>query len=189
MGWASGELPRQLRWVPRQNLKTNLPKTFETYHENFCYAICALISIPEASDTRSFCQSKHTSRDIRCIKVVIWEMCQCNGACFLDVGGKISWVRDTIKRISREYAGNVPGVMVTYFGMCGKVSWVRETFERISRDCAGNVPVSWCLRFGCGWVNRGYGRQLREYLENRRGMCQCHGACVLDVVGKTSLVR
>jgi hypothetical protein len=36
------------------------------------------------------------------------EMCQCHGACFLDVGGGVSWVRETIKKISREYAGNVP---------------------------------------------------------------------------------
>jgi uncharacterized protein (DUF1330 family) len=30
---------------------------------------------------------------------------------------------------------------------------------------------------------RRYGRQLREYVMNMREMCQCHGACFLDVGG------
>ena len=30
---------------------------------------------------------------------------------------------------------------------------------------------------------RRYGRQLREYVVNMREMCQCHGACFVDVGG------
>ena len=32
-----------------------------------------------------------------------WGMCRCRGACFFDVGGNISWLRETIKRICRQY--------------------------------------------------------------------------------------
>jgi hypothetical protein len=38
----------------------------------------------------------------------MWEMCHFHGACFLDVGGNISWVREKLKRLSREHVGNVP---------------------------------------------------------------------------------
>jgi uncharacterized protein (DUF1330 family) len=38
------------------------------------------------------------------------------------------------------------------------------------------------------WISvrtiRRYGTQLREYVVNMREMCQCHGACCLDVGGK-----
>ena len=46
------------------------------------------------------------------------------------VGGKVSKVRETIKRIYREYGGSggVPGV----FQVDGTVSWARETINRIS---------------------------------------------------------
>jgi hypothetical protein len=39
------------------------------------------------------------------------------------------------------------------------------------------VPSFWI------WVRqiRRYGRQVREYVVDMREMCQCHGACVLDV--------
>ena len=39
------------------------------------------------------------------------------------------------------------------------------------------VPTFWI------WVRkiRRYGRQSREYVMNMREMCQCHGACFLDV--------
>jgi hypothetical protein len=46
----------------------------------------------------------------------VWGMCQCRGACFFDVGGNISWLRETIKRISREYVGNVPASWCLLFG-------------------------------------------------------------------------
>jgi uncharacterized protein (DUF1330 family) len=41
------------------------------------------------------------------------------------------------------------------------------------------VPTFWI------WVReiRRYGKQLREYVVNMREMCQCHGACFLDVGG------
>jgi uncharacterized protein (DUF1330 family) len=41
------------------------------------------------------------------------------------------------------------------------------------------VPTFWI------WVRkiRRYGRQLREYVVNMREMCQCHGACFVDVGG------
>jgi hypothetical protein len=43
-------------------------------------------------------------------------MCQCRGACFIDVGGNISWLRETIKRIYIEYGGNVPASWCLLFG-------------------------------------------------------------------------
>jgi hypothetical protein len=43
-------------------------------------------------------------------------MCQCRGACFIDVGGNMSWLRETIKRISREYGGNVAASWCLLFG-------------------------------------------------------------------------
>ena len=46
------------------------------------------------------------------------EICRCHGACFSDVGEKISWVRETIKKISGECVGNVPMSWCLFFG-CG----------------------------------------------------------------------
>jgi hypothetical protein len=63
-------------------------------------------------------------------------MCQCHGACFLDMGGKVR----RYGRQLREYLENMLGD-----------AWVRETIERISREYAGNVPMSRCLFFGYGW--------------------------------------
>jgi uncharacterized protein (DUF1330 family) len=42
------------------------------------------------------------------------------------------------------------------------------------------VPTFWI------WVrtNLRYVRQVREYVVDMREMCQCHGACVLDVGGQ-----
>jgi hypothetical protein len=45
----------------------------------------------------------------------VWGMCQCHGACFFDVGGNISWLRETIKTICREYGGNVPASWCLFF--------------------------------------------------------------------------
>ena len=53
----------------------------------------------------------------------ILEMCQCHGACFLDVGGKFRGVRETIKTTSRENARNVPVTWCLLFG-CGWESFV-----------------------------------------------------------------
>ena len=43
------------------------------------------------------------------------------------------------------------------------------------------VPTCWM------WVGkiRRYWRQLREYVADMRELCQCHGACVLDVGEKS----
>jgi hypothetical protein len=43
-------------------------------------------------------------------------MCQCRGACFFNVGGNISLLLETIKRICREYGGNVPASWCLRFG-------------------------------------------------------------------------
>ena len=109
------------------------------------------------------------------------EMWQCDGAWFLDLGVLISWVRVTVKRISREYSGNVPLSLCLLLDVGWTISWVRKTSNRISKICwkcasvmvplvrencgaretiekrsrkySGNVSVSWCLLFWCGWEN------------------------------------
>jgi hypothetical protein len=48
----------------------------------------------------------------------VWGMCHCRGACFFNVGGNSTWIRETIKRICREYVGNVPASWCLLFG-CG----------------------------------------------------------------------
>ena len=55
-------------------------------------------------------------RQVREYAMDMLGMCQCHGACVLDVGGKCRGVRETIKRISREYAGNVPASWCLLFG-------------------------------------------------------------------------
>jgi hypothetical protein len=46
----------------------------------------------------------------------VWGMCQCRGACFIDVGGSMSWLRETLERISLEYGGNVAASWCLLFG-------------------------------------------------------------------------
>jgi hypothetical protein len=86
-------------------------------------------------------------RQLREYLETVWGMCQCRGACFIDVGGNISWLRETIKRISREYGGKCASIMVPAFWIC--VGNVRRygTLKRISRECVENVPVSWRLLY------------------------------------------
>ena len=78
-------------------------------------------------------------------------MCQCHGACFLDVGGSIPWVRETTERISRDMEEMCKFHRACFLDVGLENSWIRETIKKISREYAGNVPVSWRLLFGCGW--------------------------------------
>ena len=55
------------------------------------------------------------------------EICQRHGAYFLDVGKKKSQVRETRKRICREYAGNVPMSWCLFLDVGGKFRWYGTT--------------------------------------------------------------
>jgi hypothetical protein len=56
-------------------------------------------------------------RQLREYVVNMGEMCQHHGACFLDLGGTCSYVRETIKRISRECVGECATVVAPAFLM------------------------------------------------------------------------
>jgi hypothetical protein len=96
-------------------------------------------------------KSRGYGRQLREYLENIKEMCQCHGACFLDVGGSIPWVRETIERISRDMEEMCKFHRACFLDVGLENSWIRETIKKISREYAGNVPVSWRLLFGCGW--------------------------------------
>jgi hypothetical protein len=117
----------------------------------------------------------------------VWGMCQCRGACFFDVGGKKSWLREPINNICCEYGGNVPASWCLHFGF-GLDIFVgtgdnSENILKMCGECASVVPPAFLM-----WVGtfRGYGTQLKEYVVNIWEMCQHHGACFLDLGGTFS---
>ena len=97
-----------------------------------------------------------------------------------------TWVRKNRRygRHVREYVMNIWEMCQCHgacFG-CGKEfrgygRQLRENLVEIGK-CA-NVMVPSFLT----WVRkiRRYGRQVKEYVVDMREMCQCYGACVLDV--------
>jgi hypothetical protein len=108
------------------------------------------------------------------------------------------WIRvGNVRRYGRqlrEYLENVWGMCqcrgACFFAVDGNISGLRDTIKRICNEYGGKcasimVPVFWI------WVGnvRRYGRQLRKYLENVWGMCQCRGACFFDVGGNISSLR
>jgi hypothetical protein len=76
------------------------------------------------------------------------EICQCHGACFLEVGGNTSSVRETITNISREDAGHVR-VSWCLRSKCGWENFVDtgDNYENILRTCGKcanvMVPAFW----------------------------------------------
>jgi hypothetical protein len=68
--------------------------------KDLCYAACI---VDVGGTFRGY------GRQLREYLVNMREICQRHGDYFLDVGKKKSLVRETIKRISREYAGKCLG--------------------------------------------------------------------------------
>ncbi len=102
------------------------------------------------------------------------------------MGKKKTQVRETLKRICCEYAGNVPMSLCLLLDVGGKFRW----YGRQLREYVVNMKEM-CQHHGACFLDLGenvrrYTTQLREYLENVWGMCQCRGACFFDVGGNCS---
>ena len=96
-----------------------------------------------------------------------WGMCQCRGVCFIDVGGNMSWLRETIKRISREYWGNVPASWCLLFGFVWEMFvGTGDNYENISRmcgECANVVAPAFDVGGNISWLRETIKRICREY--------------------------
>jgi hypothetical protein len=84
----------------------------------------------------------------------------CHGACFIDVGGNISWLRETIKRICREYGGNAPAswfwlyvVAKGVHGICGRKRR-RRPEHRWLQELGGEISRAYAGRFRCVNVSK-----------------------------------
>jgi hypothetical protein len=75
---------------------------------------------------------------------------------FLDVGGKISQVRQTIKRILKEYAGNVPVSWFAFRMWVGRFLWHGRQFgeylENMKEMCQCHGDCFLDVDGKCSWV-------------------------------------
>jgi hypothetical protein len=97
----------------------------------------------------------------------VFGMCHCRGACFFNVGGTISWLREAIKTICREYWGNVPAAWCLLCGF-GWEMFVgtgdnKENILRMYGECASVVAPVFYVGGNISWLRETLTRICREY--------------------------